>query len=230
MSNYTQYIYKNVHKNQHIYRLTKDLTHVNIIIVVLMKTKTIIKTSLITMAVLLALFLLQDTFAKYRKKVDNNVDINLANWNIRLNGESIAGKSTVSSKIIPVFEKNEYIAENVLAPGVRGYYDIEIDATEVDTSFSYTFTTKVSEEEKYPDIIAFGYIIDPENNTEIIEYSGGSIYGTIEHNTPSTKIRIYIEWDDSDSNKMTNAQDTALAIYNSALTMNAEFKFEQIKG
>lgn len=194
-----------------------------------MNTKNILKTFLIIVAILLACFLLQDTFAKYRKKVNNNVDINLANWNILLNGESIAGKDTISSKIIPVFEKNQYIAENVLAPGVKGYYDIEIDASEVDTSFSYVFTTKVSDEEKYPDIIAFGYIIDPDNNSEVIEYTGGSISGSIAHNTPSTKIRIYIEWDDSDTNKMTNAEDTALAINNNELTMNAEFKFEQIK-
>lgn len=210
--------------------LTKKNDHDTIILVIAMNTKNMIKIGLIALSILIAFFLLRDTFAKYRKKIDNNVDINLANWNIKLNGESIAGKDTISSKIVPIFEENDYIAENVLAPGVKGYYDIEIDATEVDTSFSYTFTTKVSDEEKYPDIAAFGYTINPDSTEEIIEYTGESITGTIEHNTPSTKIRIYIEWDDSDTNKMTNAEDTALAINNNELTMNAEFLFEQIKG
>ncbi len=233
MSNYTQSIYTNIDYfvsfTYSFTCLTKKLTHDKITLVVCMNTKNIIKGFLIISAIGIAAFLLQDTFAKYRKKVNNDIDINLASWNIRLNGESIAGKDTISSKIKPIFEKNEYIAENVLAPGVRGYYDIDIDASEVDTSFSYLFTTKISDEEKYPDIIAFGYTIDPDHNSEIIEYTGESISGSIIHNTASTKIRIYIKWDDSETNLMTNTDDTALAISKNELTMNAEFKFEQLK-
>lgn len=175
-------------------------------------------------------FLLYTAFAKYRKSVNQNIGINLATWNIKLNNESIAGKESISTVITPIFEKNEYIAENVLAPGVTGYFDIEIDASEVDVSFSYAFTTKVKDYELYPDIIAYGYIIDPDNQTEIIEYDENTgITGTIIHNTETTKVRMFIKWDDDEENQMDNTADTALAINNSTLTMIATFKFEQLK-
>lgn len=174
------------------------------------------------------IYLCQSTWAKYRKKVQQNVDISLASWNIKINNESIAGKSTISGNVTPVFEKSEYVAENVLAPGVTGYFDINIDASDVDVSFSYLLNTKVNDSDLYPDIIAYGYILDPDNNSDIIDIPDNGITGTVVHNTSSTKLRIYIKWDDSENNTMDNAKDTALAISNSTLTMNATFIFTQI--
>lgn len=190
------------------------------------------KRLLVVITVLLLLFgsyfLYQDAYAKYRKKVIQNVDISLANWDIKLNNESIAGKDTISSTVIPTFETNEYMAEGVLAPGASGYFDIEIDATDVDVSFNYELTVAVADQEKYPDIVAYGYTIDPDNNTDISDISGAIITGDIVHNTPLTKLRIYIKWDDSSTNAMDNAADTALAISNASLGMKATFLFSQI--
>lgn len=173
-------------------------------------------------------FLYQDTYAKYRKKVVQSVDISLAKWNIKLNNQAIAGQSTISGNIVPTFETNEYMAEGVLAPGISGYFDIEIDASEVDVSFNYQLIVTVTDQEKYPDIVAYGYTIDPEYNTAILNINNTTISGDIVHNTPMTKLRIYIKWDDTSSNVMNNADDTAVAINNSSLSMNAMFTFSQI--
>ncbi len=174
-------------------------------------------------------FLLQDTLAKYRKKVDENVDISLASWNIKLNGESVAGKSSITGNITPIFDESEHVASGVLSPGIKGYFDIDIDASDVDVSFTYHLSVLASDVESYPDIIAYGYTLDPDNNGDVIDYAEDGIDGSIVHNTASTKIRVYIMWDDSDSNSMDNAQDTALAIANENITMKATFNFEQIK-
>ena len=190
------------------------------------------KRFLVVITVLLLLvssyFLYQGAYAKYRKKVIQKVDISLARWDIVLNNESIAGKNTISSTVIPKFESNDYMAEGVLAPGVSGYFDIEIDACKVDVSFSYELTVAVADQEAYPDIIAYGYTIDPDNNNEISDISGAVITGSVVHNTPLTKLRIYIKWDDSIDNAMDNAADTALAISNASLGMKATFLFSQI--
>ncbi len=171
-------------------------------------------------------FLYQETYAKYKKKVMQEVDISLASWDIKLNNESIAGKNTVSGNVTPTFESNEYVAENVLAPGVSGYFDIEIDASNVDVSFS--FLLKVEQNEDYPDIISYGYIINPDINSDILEIPDDGIYGEIVHNTKLTKIRVYVKWDDSSTNAMDNAEDTALAISNSKINIDATFNFTQI--
>lgn len=184
----------------------------------------------ITVILLLAgsYFLYQGAYAKYRKKVIQTVGISLARWDIKLNSESIAGKETISSTVIPVFEANDYMAEGVIAPGASGYFDIEIDASDVDVSFNYSLTVSVADQETYPDIVAYGYIIDPDNNSEILNISEDGISGEVVHNTSSTKLRIYIKWDDSSENVMDNAADTALAISNATLGMKASFIFTQI--
>ncbi len=173
--------------------------------------------------------LYQDSYAKYKKKVDQNVGITLASWNIKLNNESVAGKETVTGNIIPTFLESEYTAENVIAPGSSGYFDINIDATDVDVSFSYTLSVEVNDNELYPDIIAYGYALNPTEDSTASDFPQDGITGTVGHNTNDTSIRIYIKWDDSENASMDNIQDTALAIANEEVSMKATFHFTQIK-
>ncbi len=194
-----------------------------------MNKKQIIIGSVVLVVLIISFFVVQDTLAKYRKKVDENISLGLARWDIKLNNESIAGKETITSDVTPIFEESDYVAENVIAPGITGYYDIVIDATEVDVSFSYKLTSIVNEVEKYPDIVAYGYTIDPDNNEEISNYEETGIEGTIAHNTEETKIRVYIKWQDDEGNAMDNAEDTALAISKSSIEMHSTFNFTQIK-
>ena len=102
-----------------------------------MKKRRILTICLVLLLAISSIYLIQSTYAKYRKKVEQGVELSLARWNIKLNNQSIAGKTAVSSDVTPYFETNENIAENVLAPGVTGYFDIEIDASDVDVSFNY---------------------------------------------------------------------------------------------
>lgn len=190
-----------------------------------MKKKRILTICLVLLLTISSLYLLQSTYAKYRKKVEQGVELSLARWNIKLNNQSIAGKTAVSSDVTPYFEENENIAENVLAPGVTGYFDIEIDASDVDVSFNYLLN--IIQNEQYPDIIAYGYSLDPTSN-QILDIPEDGITGDIVHNTALTKLRIYIKWDDSSENVMDNAADTALAINNSTFTLTASFVFTQI--
>ena len=179
-----------------------------------------------TLLLLVSGYLLyQETFAKYKKKVIQEVDISLASWDIKLNNESIAGKNTISGNITPIFESNEYVAENVIAPGINGYFDIDIDATSVDVSFSYLL--KIEQNDEYPDIVAYGYALDLDNPTPL-DIPEDGINGEIVHNTESTKIRVFVRWDDSNENVMDNAADTAVAINNSEIRINANFNFTQI--
>ena len=76
-----------------------------------MKNKRILTIFLVLLLAISSFYLLQSTYAKYRKKVEQGVELSLARWNIKLNNQTIAGKTTVSSNVTPYFETNENIAE-----------------------------------------------------------------------------------------------------------------------
>ena len=135
----------------------------------------------------------------------------------------------VTGNVVPIFVENEYTASNVIAPGSSGYFDINIDASDVDVSFSYELSVQVNDNELYPDIVAYGYALNPTESSTPLDFPDGGITGEVTHNTNNTSIRIFIKWNDGEGSSMDNIQDTALAIANEQVSMKASFHFTQIK-
>lgn len=169
--------------------------------------------------------LLQVTLAKYRDKVSSPLNTTVANWNIKLNNEEIRNKTQLETDITPVFDTNPNVKENVIAPGSTGYFDITIDATNVDVNFTFKVDI-TNDNENIQDIKAIAYSI---NGGERQEYTNSSIEGEITHNTPSTTVRIFIIWDDSEQETMDNQADTELALNTDSLSLNANIEFTQKK-
>ena len=86
---------------------------------------------------LVFVFLFQEAYAKYRKYASVQVDNTVAKWNIKINNELIGNKTTLTNHIIPTVVNNNYVKNDVLAPGSLGYFDVDIDATDADVSFTY---------------------------------------------------------------------------------------------
>lgn len=158
-------------------------------------------------------FLFQSSYAKYKKQISGDVKFSIAEWNIYLNNENITGKDSLENNLIPIYDKNDYIKENAIAPGSTGYVDLNIDATNVDVTFAYSIETSIPDESVVKDLKITHYQIAPENETSTkIVYDGTTpITGTILHNTPTTTIRLFIIWDDSETNTMDNTTDTLAA-------------------
>ena len=68
------------------------------------------------------LYLFQSSYAKYRRQITGSVSSDIASWNIKVNGEDIANKKTLTTTIEPTFLETENTKEGVIAPGVTGYY------------------------------------------------------------------------------------------------------------
>lgn len=174
-------------------------------------------------------FLSQNTLSKYRDEFDGLTNVQLARWNIKVNNQEIVHSDTLTADISPTFEGNENIADGVLAPGAKGYYDIVIDATEVDVAFSYQLTLEHVEDEVIPDISLIGYTINPNDNTEIQTYVD-QISGNIDLSQDITTIRIYFEWNDGDGSTMDNEMDTDVIINNTSVPIiHNKMEFSQIK-
>ncbi|MDD3453835.1 MAG: hypothetical protein PHN42_06155 [Bacilli bacterium] len=168
------------------------------------------------------------TYSKYKDQVNGTTNIKIASWNIIVNSESIAGKNSLASDIEPVFTGNEYVSEGVLAPGVSGYYDITIDATNVDVSFSYSITCSNSVESTIDDLIITDYIVNPDVNSTTTSYTG-PITGTASYND-IIKIRVYIKWNDDELASMNNLADTdAILDANAKALITNVITFNQIK-
>ncbi len=176
------------------------------------------------------LYLFQSSYAKYRRGISGSVTGDVANWNIKVNGEDIANKKTLTSTIEPVFPEDENHNEGVIAPGSEGYYTITIDSSEVDVPFLCTIHSDVSLDSSITDLKTLSYVINPTTDRDPqINYSSDTgIVQEIEKNTDQTVFRIYIKWDDDDG-AMDNAADTQAGIdSNSKAKMNITLHFSQI--
>lgn len=160
-------------------------------------------------------YLYQSSYAKYRKRVTAGVDLNIANWTIKINNEDVKNKKILTNKLVPEFEESEYTKANVLAPGSKGYCDIVIDSTNVDVNFQITLIAKIPTESAIKDLRVTDYIINPsETNTNKVAYTElEEIQIPVVHNTPQTSIRLFIEWDDNPTTQtMDNEADTNAAV------------------
>jgi hypothetical protein len=164
-------------------------------------------------------YLTQASLAKYRKHTEGNVEGTIAHWNIKLNGENI--HRTMTNTITPTLVNNQYTKDGVIAPGTQGYFDLEIDATDVDVDFTYTILFESLD--NLEDIRVTSYQIG--GNTYTVD---GELTGTITHNTGPTTIRFNMEWYDGDDNTMDNSMDTETAKNYSAADVKVTINFVQV--
>ena len=141
---------------------------------------------------LVFVFLFQEAYAKYRKYASVQVDNTVAKWNIKINNELIGNKTTLTNHIIPTVVNNNYVKNDVLAPGSLGYFDVDIDATDADVSFTYEINVAKYDIYTIEDLTIYAYSVDDFSTSTSV--TNNIITGTIQHNTASTKVRIYYKW------------------------------------
>ncbi len=176
------------------------------------------------------LYLFQSSYAKYRRQINGSVSSDIASWNIKVNGEDIANKKTLTTTIEPTFLESENTKEGVIAPGVTGYYTITIDASDVDVNFLCSIHSDVSVDSNVVDLKTLSYVVNPvSDNDEKLTYSADTgIVQQISKNTNQTVFRIYIQWDD-ETGTMDNQADTEAATNdNSKALMNVTLQFSQL--
>ena len=173
-------------------------------------------------------YLVQSSYAKYKKDIEGDLKSSIAKWNIKVNDELITNKSKLTNNITPIFEGNEYVKDNVIAPGVEGYYDIIIKSNVSNYPFTYQINSNVSTSSDVKDLITTRYIINPDTDNIEKTYSKETgITGTFTQND-TVKIRIFIKWNDIIDTTLDNQKDTEVAIdSNSKALMEVKLKFTQ---
>lgn len=166
----------------------------------------------------LSIFFIIDIYAKYVASTSQITNIPIARWNIKVNNTSIKNNETLSSLITPVFSGSEHIASNIIAPTAEGYFDLDLDCSESDVSFSYDISISADSESAVSDLIITGYSIDGSSDITKFEGDTTNISDTILYNSgiTSRSIRVYFIWDDSDTATMDNESDTAATLETSS--------------
>lgn len=191
-----------------------------------MKKKLIL---LVVLSIILCLFFVQESLAKYITTADETANISIARWKILVNDEDIRDENTVNTVINPVFLGNDNIAENIIAPTSEGYFDLIIDAREADVSFKYKISMSVNKNSSVKDLVATKYVVNGgepitmDINNQTIENT--VLYG---NNNSTINIRVYIVWNDGDGSLMDNSADTLATTSGNSAMMNVSLNFTQV--
>ena len=161
-------------------------------------------------SLLLLVSVIQNTYAKYISKATANSNFTIASWNFKVNNQDINANSNFSNVIVPVFENNPNIKDNVIAPTSEGYFDINIDHSNVDVSFTEKINLNFSGTNTVSDLKITGYAI---NDGSIIEFNGNEISTDclLSDNVKINKYRFYVTWIYDDGQTMQNKDDTEAA-------------------
>ena len=91
----------------------------------------------------LSLCFMSNTYSRYVADTTGNVEMLFAKWQILVNEDDITNNSTSSIVLNPVIDKNEYVSNNKIAPSSTGYFDIDIDPSNVEVSFNYSINLDI---------------------------------------------------------------------------------------
>ncbi len=188
----------------------------------------------------LTLCVMSNTYSRYVADTTGNLEVSFAKWQILVNETDITNNSSSSITLMPVVEQNQYVAKNKIAPSSKGYFDIDIDPSNVELSFNYAISLNI-ENTNIPDLVITKYSIIDSSYVEgdVLEVSNienNLIEGSVNYDNtienykfePFT-IRIYFEWYEGTDESMNDTADTNIGIdaESNPLKINANISFEQ---
>lgn len=203
------------------------------------------KVLIVIASLAITLSLMSNTYSRYVASSEGNVEIEFAKWQLLVNTVDVTSSSTSNISFEPVIETNANVAKNKVAPSSTGYFDIEIDPTNADVSFTYTIDLDIASE-NVPDLMITKYAILPENYIEgnSLQYNNlvdGKISSVMKYGTDNfkkTTLRIYFQWFEGQTETMNETMDDVAdtnvgytaATEDTTFAINANINFEQYLG
>ena len=134
------------------------------------KTKLRVIQILCIISLLITVFSIQRTYARYFEKVNTIYATNIKKWVVNVNDKNIHDEETLSGVMEPVFVHNDHMNDNdTLVPGREGYFPFVIDYTNVDLAFQFGFNLAQTNETALDDFEVYGFKLVDGENTRIIE-------------------------------------------------------------
>lgn len=194
------------------------------------KTKLKVIQILCIVSLIITVFSIQRTYAKYFEKVDTTYATNIKRWVINVNTKNIHEQETLDQVMTPVFRENAHMNNNnTLVPGREGYFEFLIDYSKVDLAFRFNFDIEVDNHLEDFEIYGYSIVETDATSGKVIETiteleTANDLSGltqiidpTTDTDTNKTKqIRILFRWNDSNADTdetddkagMNNYEDT----------------------
>lgn len=206
--------------------------------------KTRIKLLAVFISLALTVSLMSNTYSRYVADTTGNMEMQFAKWKILVNNNDITDGSVSSIELTPVLDENSNVAKNKLAPSSKGYFDIEIDPTNVEVSFDYEVSLEVLNED-IPDLLVTKYsIIKSDDNLDKdfleLDIVDNVISGTFKYKNVASgsdevftfkpfTIRVYFEWFNDTTSTESDEAHTMIGMNaeDYSLQIKANIKFEQ---
>lgn len=202
----------------------------------------VIKLKIIGAAILVTILIsvISNTYSKYISGSTGNIEGDVSSWQILLNNNDITQNKDSTIKFSPIIENNNHIASDTVAPSSKGYFDINIDASNVTSAFKYNIDFELRNTE-IPDLMITKYAIIPENYTEgdnitIVNLTNNSINEQLDYDKSNRfkpfTIRLFFEWFENENAIMNDSADTMAGTTakdnDTKFIFNATAHFEQI--
>lgn len=201
------------------------------------------KVLLVIISLSLTLSLMSNTYSRYVADTTSDIELQFANWQILVNENDITNNSASSINIVPILEENNNIATNSIAPTSKGYFDIEIDPSNVEVSFDYQINFELLND-NMPDLLISKYAILDSNYVEgdsltTIPITDNQINNLLTYDNSTEnfrfepfKVRIYFEWYEGQNENMNDEADTQIgneaATNDTKLQIKTTIAFSQI--
>ncbi len=202
-----------------------------------------IKIILVFASFALAISMMSNTYSRYVADSTSNVDALLANWQILVNNTDITTNSSSNVTFTPTINNNENVKAGYVAPSSTGYFDININPTNVDVSFKYSINLNI-DNENMPDLMITKYAFVPKTYIEGDALSYTNLNNNLIENTlyfdnttndfsfQEFTIRVFFEWYEGQNEQMNDEADsvvgTSAATEDTNFSINASIAFEQI--
>lgn len=125
------------------------------------------------------------SYSKYLTQVEGKGVIDVAKWAFLVNGQT----ASITNIDLAKTYKSETLAQNTIAPGTSGSFDIIIDTTGSEVGINYD--VKFEREQSKPQNLKFTYDGHMVNTIKELEQF---LTGTIEANSNEKVKKITIEW------------------------------------
>ena len=203
-----------------------------------------LKIILLLVSLALTVSLMSDTYSRYVANTTGNLDVQFAKWKLLVNNVDITDNTTSTIELTPVIKENSNVAKDKFAPSSEGYFDIDVDPSNVELSFDYIITLDVLNED-LPDLLISKYAIIDDKTTDDVNITledviDNKIINTMVYNnkvdengnkfsfSPFT-VRVFFEWIDGETATMSDEMDTLVGTNTdvTSLQIEANIKFVQ---
>lgn len=136
------------------------------------KEKKSFKYIILILILILLFIIIGSTYSKYITQTDNLTNLDISNWNIKVNNLDITENKNFSDTITLTLDQNENVTPGVIVPTTTGSFEVNLESTGTELPFQYEFkisdtqtdttssyTTILKEEPWSSDNITFTYPI-----------------------------------------------------------------------